>query len=577
MAMAVQRLRPGTQVTIGPWIDNGFYYDFDTSAGEGGPLTEADLPSIKKEMTRIIKARLPITREEVSPAEARARIDAAGETYKAEILDGILARDPAAPISLYHIGEPGTPGAWWDLCAGPHVPDTGGIDPSALALESLAGAYWRGDEARPQLQRVYGTAWESKAQLKAYGALKAEAARRDHRKLGAELDLFSICDETGPGLVLWHPAGALVRSIIEEYWRGLHLAAGYDLLYTPHIARAGLWKTSGHWDFYRDGMFEAMAVEGEAYQLRPMNCPFHVAVYQKGLRSYRDLPLRWCELGTVYRYERSGTMHGLFRVRGFTQDDGHIFCLPAQIAAEIRGTLDLVETVMAGFGFDDLEVNLSTRPEKSVGSDDIWATAEGALVEALAAKGWPYRVDPGGGAFYGPKIDVKVRDALGRKWQCSTIQLDFNLPERFGMEYVDEANARRRPIMIHRAIFGSLERFFGILVEHWAGAFPLWLAPVQVRLLCVAEAFRPYADEVAAELRGRGLRVRVEAGERIAKLVRGAERAKTPVMAVIGEREVADRALAVRTYAGGDVGSYGVGDLGDRLVGAVVGRGEVEW
>ena len=410
MAMAVQRLRPGTQVTIGPWIDNGFYYDFDTSAGEGGPLTEADLPSIKKEMTRIIKARLPITREEVSPAEARARIDAAGETYKAEILDGILARDPAAPISLYHIGEPGTPGAWWDLCAGPHVPDTGGIDPSALALESLAGAYWRGDEARPQLQRVYGTAWESKAQLKAYGALKAEAARRDHRKLGAELDLFSICDETGPGLVLWHPAGALVRSIIEDYWRGLHLAAGYDLLYTPHIARAGLWKTSGHWDFYRDSMFEAMDVEGEAYQLRPMNCPFHVAVYQKGLRSYRDLPLRWCELGTVYRYERSGTMHGLFRVRGFTQDDGHIFCLPAQIAAEIGGLLDLVETVMGAASASTTWRSTCRRGRRRrrVGRRS-GRRPRGRPGRGAGAKGWPTGSTPGGGAFYGPKIDVKVQ------------------------------------------------------------------------------------------------------------------------------------------------------------------------
>jgi threonyl-tRNA synthetase len=574
MAMAVQRLRPGTQVTIGPWIDNGFYYDFDTG---DAPLTDADLPAIKKEMQKIIKARLPIVREEVSASEAASRIAAAGEPYKQEILDGIVAADPAAPITIYHIGEPGGDGSWWDLCAGPHVPDTGAIDPSALALESVAGAYWRGDETKAMLQRVYGTAWKSKGQLKAYAALKAEAARRDHRKLGAELDLFSIGDDTGPGLVLWHPAGALVRSLIEDYWRSLHLAAGYDLLYTPHVARLDLWKTSGHYDFYRDAMFEAMPVEADAYQLRPMNCPFHIAVYQKGLRSYRDLPLRWCELGTVYRYERSGTMHGLFRVRGFTQDDGHIFCLPSQIADEIRGTLDLVETVMAGFGFNDLEVNLSTRPAKSVGSDEIWATAEAALVDALNAKGWAYRVDPGGGAFYGPKIDIKVRDALGRKWQCSTIQLDFNLPDRFGMEYVDEANARRRPIMIHRAIFGSLERFFGILVENYAGAFPLWLAPVQVRLLCVADAFKPYADEVAASLRSRGVRVRVESGERIAKLVRGAEKAKTPVMAVVGEREVADRTLAVRTYAGGDVGSLGVEEVVAKVAAAAAERREVEW
>mgnify|MGYP002628267989 FL=1 len=371
--------------------------------------------------------------------------------------------------------------------------------------------------------------------------------------------------------MLWHPDGAAVRRIIENYWTDVHVAAGYSLLYTPHVARKDLWKTSGHLDFYGENMFQAMKVEGDEYQLRPMNCPFHIAVYAKKQRSYRDLPMRVCELGTVYRYERSGTMHGLFRVRGFTQDDGHVFCLPEQIAPEIENVLELVQQIMGAFGFVDLEVNLSTRPEKAVGSDEIWATAESALVAALRARSLDFKVDEGGGAFYGPKIDVKVKDALGRKWQCSTIQLDFNLPERFGLEYVSSevGAARRRPIMIHRAIFGSLERFFGILVENYAGAFPLWLAPVQVRLLCVAEPFREHAEALAARYRAAGLRVRVESGERIAKLIRSAEKAKTPVMCVVGEKEVAEDSLAVRTYAGGDAGSMGSAEVLERVLEAV--------
>lgn len=592
MAMAVQRLKPGAQTTIGPWIERGFYYDFATStsaaaaAGSGSEeeasssasssssstttLTDADLPLIKKEMQRIIKAKMPFVREEVSFDEAVRRIDAAGEPFKKEILEGIAAKDPSAPITIYHIGEPGGDGSWWDLCAGPHVASTGDINANALDLESVAGAYWRGDEARPQLQRVYGTAWQTKEQLKAYGQLKAEAARRDHRKLGTELDLFSIQDATGPGLVLWHPDGAAVRRTIESYWTDVHVAAGYSLLYTPHVARKDMWKTSGHLDFYGENMFQAMQVEGDEYQLRPMNCPFHIAVYQKKQRSYRDLPMRVCELGTVYRYERSGTMHGLFRVRGFTQDDGHIFCLPEQIAPEIEGVLELVQQIMGAFGFDDLEVNLSTRPDKAVGSDEIWATAESALVAALKSRNLEFKVDEGGGAFYGPKIDIKVKDALGRKWQCSTIQLDFNLPERFGLEYVSAEDSKRlRPIMIHRAIFGSLERFFGILVENYAGAFPPWLAPVQVRLLCVAEPFREHAERVASRFRAAGVRVKVESGERIAKLIRSAEKAKTPVMCVVGEKEVAEDSLAVRTYAGGDAGSMGSGEVLERVLEAV--------
>eukprot|EP00879_Flechtneria_rotunda_P011070 GHRR01011566.1.p1 GENE.GHRR01011566.1~~GHRR01011566.1.p1 ORF type:complete len:561 (+),score=151.97 GHRR01011566.1:184-1683(+) len=493
MAMAVQRLYKDAQVTIGPWIDRGFYYDFDIKT----PLSDKDLKAIRKEMQKIMRMNLPFVREEVSPEEAEARIKAANEPYKLEILGSICARDPVGPITIYHIGETDHPAHWWDLCAGPHIESTGSISPDAFELESVAGAYWRGDENNAMLQRIYGTAWETPAQLAAYQQLKIEAARRDHRKLGQELDLFSIQESAGGGLVFWHPKGAIIRHIVETFWKDLHLARGYDLVYSPHIAKVDLWKTSGHFDFYRENMYDQMVVEDEQYQLKPMNCPFHVAIYKAGYFSYRDLPKRWAELGTVYRYERSGTMHGLFRVRGFTQDDAHIFCLPDQIATEIRRVLDLVEEVLSAFGFTKYEVNLSTRPEKHVGEEEIWDVAESALTEALNAKGWSYLVDDGGGAFYGPKIDIKIQDAIGRKWQCSTIQLDFNLPHRFDMTYVDANGAKQRPIMIHRAIFGSMERFFGILVENFAGAFPLWLAPVQARLLPVNDTVLPYVTEVS--------------------------------------------------------------------------------
>ena len=503
-------------------------------------------------MARIIAADLPLRREEVSREEARARITALNEPYKLEILDGIKSE----PITIYHVGD-----AWWDLCAGPHVASTGALDAEAVALESVAGAYWRGDEARAQLQRIYGTAWESGAQLAAYRA-RCEAARaRDHRALGKALDLFSIQEEAGGGLVFWHPAGGRVRHIVESYWKEMHLARGYDLVYSPHVAKLDLWKTSGHFDFYKESMFDAITIEEENYQLKPMNCPGHVLMYKDGYYSYRDLPLRWAELGTVYRYERSGTMHGLFRVRGFTQDDAHIFCLEDQIADEIRSVLDLTEEVLTTFGFSRYEINLSTRPEKSVGSDAIWEKAEAALRAALDAKGWPYVTDVGGGAFYGPKIDLKIKDALGRKWQCSTIQVDFNLPERFGMEFTDTDASRQRPIMIHRALLGSIERFFGVLIEHYAGAFPLWLAPVQVRLLPVSDELAPYAAEAAAALRAAGLRVEVMSRMSIAKMIRTAEKAKTPIMAVIGAREAAARTLAVRTYADGEVGELPLAEV----------------
>lgn len=418
MAMAVQQLYPQAQVTIGPWIDNGFYYDFDIPDYK---LQETDLKAIKGAMDKIIKSNYPIRREEVTREEARRRITAQNEPYKLQLLDSIKTE----PITIYHIGD-----EWWDLCAGPHVESTGRLDAKAIELQSLAGAYWRGDENNAMLQRVYGTAWETKGQLKTYKKRQEEAKRRDHRNVGSALNLFSIQDDAGGGLVFWHPKGAIVRRMIEDYWKDEHVRGGYELLYTPHIANLDLWKTSGHFDFYRNDMFKTMEVEDDEYQIKPMNCPFHCLVFKNTPKSYRDLPVRWAELGTVYRYEKSGSLHGLFRVRGFTQDDAHIFCLPSQLEDEIVGVLDLTEKILNKFGFKKFDVMLSTRPAESVGTDDIWSKATDALIGALNRKGWKYAVDEGGGAFYGPKIDVKIQDAIGRKWQCSTIQCDFNLPGR---------------------------------------------------------------------------------------------------------------------------------------------------
>ncbi|CAL6324414.1 unnamed protein product [Bathycoccus prasinos] len=563
LAMATQKVYPKAQCTIGPWIDRGFYYDFfypDQS------FTDQDLKTIQKEMYKIIRKDYPIRREEVSREEAARRIKEINEPYKLEILDMIKTE----PITIYHIGD-----EWWDLCAGPHVESTGKIEQKGIKLESVAGAYWRGDETKPMLQRIYGTAWESQAQLQAYELFKEEAKRRDHRTVGKEMGLFSLQqEEAGGGLVFWHPKGALMRHQIETFWKDLHLQRGYDLVSTPHVAKSELWKTSGHSDFYSENMYQQMQVEEESYQLKPMNCPFHIVVYKDGYYSYRDLPLRWAELGTVYRYERSGTMHGLFRVRGFTQDDAHVFCLPDQITDEITKILDLVEEVLGTFGFKDYEVNLSTRPEKAVGSDDIWERAELALKDSLKRKNWDYIVDDGGGAFYGPKIDIKILDAIGRKWQCSTIQLDFNLPDRFDLSYIDQNNEKQRPIMIHRAIFGSLERFFGILTENYAGAFPVWIAPVQVRLLPVTDTVDDYIQRVANEMRAKGIRVEVKSGERMKKLVRNAEKEKIPIMCIIGKEEAENETLAVRTYKSGDIGTFSLTDVISKVVEATEEKSE---
>ncbi|KAK4259824.1 hypothetical protein QN277_006117 [Acacia crassicarpa] len=551
MAMAVQKLYPDAKVTIGPWIENGFYYDFDMEA-----LTDKDLKRIKKEMDRIVGKNLPLVREEVSRDEAQRRILALNEPYKLEILDSIKEE----PITIYHIGN-----EWWDLCAGPHVETTGNINKKAVELESVAGAYWRGDEKKPMLQRIYGTAWENEEQLKAYLHFKEEAKRRDHRRLGQDLDLFSIQDEAGGGLVFWHPKGAIVRHIIEDLWKRIHMERGYDLLYTPHVAKADLWKISGHLDFYKENMYDQMNIEDELYQLRPMNCPYHILVYKRRLHSYRDFPIRVAELGTVYRYELSGSLHGLFRVRGFTQDDAHIFCLDDQIKDEIRGVLDLTEELLLQFGFDKYEVNLSTRPEKFVGDDNIWEKATSALRDALDDKGWSYQIDEGGGAFYGPKIDLKIEDALGRKWQCSTIQVDFNLPQRFDITYVDSNTEKKRPILIHRAILGSLERFFGVLIEHYAGDFPLWLAPVQARVLPVTDAQLGYCNDLTNKLKANGIRAEICHGERLPKLIRNAEKQKIPLMAVVGQKEVETSTVTVRSRFAGELGNMSVDDFISRI------------
>jgi threonyl-tRNA synthetase len=548
LAMAVQKLFPKAQVTIGPWTETGFYYDFDNPE----PFTEADLKAIQKEMGKIIGRRLPLERLVVTRAEAEQKIKAQNEPYKLEILAGLQE-----PITLYTLGD-----QWWDLCAGPHVANTSELNAKAFELESVAGAYWRGDETKPQLQRIYGTAWQSPEQLAEYKHRKAEALRRDHRRLGSDLNLFSIEDEAGAGLVFWHPRGARMRLLIENFWREAHFAAGYELLYTPHVADISLWQTSGHLDFYRESMFGPMKVDEREYQLKPMNCPFHVLTYANTLRSYRELPIRWAELGTVYRYERPGVMHGLMRVRGFTQDDAHVFCLPEQIGDEILQVLDLTETILSSFDFCNYEINLSTRPEKSIGDDAVWELATNGLIEALERKGWPYKIDSGGGAFYGPKIDLKIEDAIGRMWQCSTIQLDFNLPERFDLHYVAADGSRQRPIMIHRAIFGSLERFFGIMTENYAGDFPFWLAAEQIRLLPVTDEVRHYAESVLSQLKQAGIRACIDqSGDRLGKMIRNGEQMKIPVLAVIGLKEVELNSLSLRSRRQGDLGSVSVDEL----------------
>ncbi|MCG5493793.1 MULTISPECIES: threonine--tRNA ligase [Ectothiorhodospira] len=559
MAHAVKSLFPSAQVTIGPVIDDGFYYDFAFER----PFHPEDLEKIEAKMKELAKADLPVERRVMPRDEAAEFFRAQGEEYKARIIEDIPQNED---ISLY------TQGDFVDLCRGPHVPSTGKL--KAFKLTKVAGAYWRGDSKNEMLQRIYGTAWPNKQQLEDYLHRLAEAERRDHRRIGQELNLFSIQDEAGGGLVFWHPNGARIRRVVEQFWYDMHERAGYEFLYTPHIANLELWKTSGHADFYGESMYEPMEDDNQAFQLKPMNCPFHVLVYKDRLRSYRDLPLRWAEMGTVYRREMSGALHGLMRVRGFTQDDAHIFCREDQIEDEILRILDLTLDVLRAFGFDDFDINLSTRPDKAVGSDHIWEHATAALRAALEKKGLEYELDEGGGAFYGPKIDIKIRDAIGRQWQCSTVQLDFNLPERFDLEYVADDNQRRRPIMVHRALLGSVERFFGVLIEHYAGSFPLWLAPVQAQVLTITDRQDDYAREVVQTLRAQGLRAEMDLrNEKIGFKIREHTLQRVPYLLVLGDREMETRSVAVRSRTGQDLGTMDLDVLIQRLSREVADRG----
>lgn len=535
MAEAVSALFPEAKFAIGPTIDDGFYYDFDTAK----PFTPEDLEKIEEKMREIIKANSPFVCKTVTKDEALKLFSDRSEVYKVEIIGALT--EPI--VKLY------TQGSFTDLCRGPHLPSTGGV--KAFKLINAAGAYWRGDEKNKMLQRIYGTAFADKDGLKAHLDRLEEAKKRDHRKLGKELDLFSTVDEIGSGLVLWHPNGAVVRNVIEGFWKAEHVKNDYDIIYTPHIARIDLWKTSGHWDFYRENLFSPMDVEGQDYIVKPMNCPFHIQIYKGRLRSYRDLPVRYAELGTVYRYERSGALHGLLRVRGFTQDDAHIFMTPSQLEGEIKGVIEFTIFVLKSFGFNDFDVYLSTRPAKYVGDLANWEKAESALKNALDHVGLKYEIDPGEGVFYGPKIDIKIKDVIGRAWQCSTIQVDFNLPERFDITYRDETGADVRPIMIHRALMGSLERFFGCLIEHYAGAFPVWLSPVQVIVLTVTGRCDEYAAVVIKALKAAGLRAEANIrNEKLGFKIREAQMRKIPYQLVIGDNEVTDATVALRKRTG---------------------------
>ncbi|MGB3637756.1 MAG: threonine--tRNA ligase [Rivularia sp. (in: cyanobacteria)] len=567
MAMAVQKLFPKAQVTIGPWIENGFYYDFENSE----PFTEKDLKAIYKQMVKIINRKLPVRREEVSREEAERRIKEINEPYKLEVLEDIKEE----PITIYHLGD-----EWWDLCAGPHLENTSELTPKAIELESVAGAYWRGDENKAQLQRIYGTAWENPEQLAEYKRRKEEAMRRDHRKLGKELGLFIFSDLVGPGLPLWTPKGTLLRTLLEDFLKQEQLKRGYLPVVTPHIAKVDLFKTSGHWQKYKEDMFPLMAENEEAknqeegFVMKPMNCPFHIQIYDNELRSYRELPIRLAEFGTVYRYEQSGELGGLTRVRGFTVDDSHLFVTPEQLDEEFINVVDLILSVFNKLQLKNFKARLSFRDpenkEKYIGSDEAWEKAQGAIRRAVEKLGIEHFEGIGEAAFYGPKLDFIFQDALQREWQLGTVQVDYNLPERFKLEYVAEDGSRQRPVMIHRAPFGSLERLIGILIEEYAGDFPLWLAPVQARLLPVTEVQLDFAKDVVAKMKMLGIRAEVDtSGDRLGKLIRNAEKQKIPVMAVVGQKEVESNTLSIRTRASGDLGTMSVSEVLDNMKNAI--------
>lgn len=536
MAEAVIQMFPGAKVAIGPSIENGFYYDFDLPRA----LKPEDLEEIENRMKDILKSGKEFKKSVITKEEALSMFK--DQDYKIELINDLPENEE---ISIYNQGD------FTDLCRGPHVDHTGKLNPQAFKLLSVAGAYWRGDEKRPMLQRIYGTAWANPKDLRAHLKHLEEMEKRDHRKLGKELDLFSLHEEAGPGLVYWHPKGARIRHEIEKFWKEEHYKNGYELLYTPHVGKSWLWETSGHLDFYAEGMYPEMVMDKANYYAKPMNCPFHIMIYKTGMRSYRDLPFRWAELGTVYRYEKSGTLHGLLRVRGFTQDDAHIFCTPDQIEDEISEVIRFSLFMLRSFGFEDIQAYISTRPEKAVGDPEQWKIAEDSLRKSLEKEKLDYEVDEGGGAFYGPKIDLKVKDAIGRSWQLSTIQFDFNEPERFGMTFIDQDGKEKRPFMVHRALLGSLERFFGVLIENFAGAFPVWLSPYQVSVIPVAPAFNEYAGKLNQVLKDNMIRSRIDlSDQRMNAKIRNAQNEKVPYMFIIGEQEAEKGGASIRLRTG---------------------------
>ena len=544
MAEAVESLFPEAKFGIGPSIEDGFYYDFDLPRS----LTPEDLPVIEDGMRAIIVQNVPFIKEEVSKEKARKIF--ARQPYKLELIGEI----PDEKVTIYKQGS------FTDLCRGPHVASTGEM--KAFKLTHIAGAYWRGDEKRPMLQRIYGVAFESEAELADYLARQAEAMRRDHRKLGRELDLFSIHEEIGPGLICWHPKGAVIRGVIEDFWKREHIKRGYEIVYTPHIAKLDLWKQSGHWEFYRDYLYSPMEVEGQQYIIKPMNCLGHILIYNSRIRSYRHLPLRYAELGTVYRYERAGVLYGLARVRGFTQDDAHIFCRPDQIEEEVAGVVKLAQFMMSTFGFNEYDLLLSTKPEKYTGTVEMWDKATESLRHVLEGLELPYTVDPGEGVFYGPKIDIKLRDAVGHSWQGPTIQVDFNLPQRFNVCYIGDDGKEYQTIMIHRTVLGSMERFLACLIEHYGGAFPVWLSPVQAIIIPIADRHNDYAHQMGSELKGEGIRSEVDDRvERMNLKIREAQLEKVPYMIVVGDKEVASAGVSLRLRNGQDAGQKSLSEV----------------
>jgi len=549
LAAAIKNLFPNSKLAIGPTIDNGFYYDVLSDKA----ISSEDLAAIEAEMQNLIKSKSLINKSMHSKKEAVNLFEKNKEDYKISIIN---ESEQDKDFQIYTNNDT----HFIDLCVGPHLPHLGFV--GAFKLTKVAGAYWKGDSSNEMLTRIYGTAWRTKKELKDYLTQIEEAEKRDHRKIGKDLDLFSIQEDAGGGLVFWHPKGAKVRSTIENYWKKEHEDANYELLYTPHIALNSLWETSGHTDFYEESMYKPIEDESQMYRLKPMNCPFHVLIYKNTIRSYRELPIRWAELGTVYRHEMTGALHGLMRVRGFTQDDSHIFCSEDQIEDEIKQILDLAIKMLNAFNFEEFEIHLATRPEKYVGSEEIWDKATDSLISALESKSLDYKTDLGGGAFYGPKIDIKIKDAIGRLWQCSTVQLDFNLPDRFDMNYIGNDGKKYRPIMIHRALLGSIERFFGILVEHYAGKFPLWLAPTQICVMSINQKQDDYVQEVKEEMKKNGFRAEIDLrNEKIGSKIRDHTLKKVPYLIIVGDREVSSKEITVRTQKGEDLGNMKLKDF----------------